>query len=101
MPLKCLSCLLGILNCKNWKTLFFRQDIRKSKSKMAFLCLKSNLSSVLTSLTKSRLYLFLKMPISEKEAGNLIHAINRNTKVVIRNALDTNNVINSIKPVTF
>ena len=41
------------------------------------------------------------MPISEKEAGNLIRAINRNTKVAIRNAVDPNAKIDSIKPVIF
>ena len=33
-----LSCLLQTLNCKNFgKIIFFQQDIRKSKSKIAFL----------------------------------------------------------------
>ena len=88
------SCLLETLNCKSFgKTLFFLQDIRKSKSKIAFLCLKSNFSTVLTSLTKSQPYLSFKMPISEKEAGNLIRAVNRNTKVAIRNTVDTNAIM--------
>ena len=38
------------------------------------------------------------MPISEKEAGNLIRAVNRNTKVATRNAVDTNAIINLLKP---
>ena len=42
------------------------------------------------------------MPISESEAGNLIRAINRNTKVAIRSAVDPNAIFNTKKPlVTF
>ena len=70
-----LSCLLETVNCKNFgKTLFILQDIRKSKSKIDFLYLKYNFSSALTSLMRSRPYLFFKTPISESEAGNLICA---------------------------
>ena len=66
-----LSCLLKTLNCKNFgKTLFFLQDIRKSRSKTVFLYLKIVSTSVLTSLTKSRPYLFFETPISGIEAGN-------------------------------
>ena len=79
--------------------LLFLQDIRKSKSKIAFLCLKFNFFNVLTSLTKLRPYLFLKTRISEQEAGNLIRAIKRNTKIAIRSAADRNAIISSIKPV--
>ena len=97
-----LSCLLETLNRKNsGETRFFLQDIKKSKSKTAVLCLKSIFSSVLTSLTKSRPYLFLKTPISESEAGNLIRAINWNTKVAIRSAADPNAIFNTRKWVAF
>ena len=79
-----LSCLIETLNCKNFeKTLFFLQDIKKSKSKIAFVSLKSISPSVLTSLTKSRWYLFLKTPVSDSESVNLIRAINSNTKSAI------------------
>ena len=55
---------------------------------------------MLTSLTKSRPYLFFKMPVSEKETGNLIRAINRNSKDAIHNAV-VNDINNSMKPVIF
>ena len=94
-----LSCLSETPTYKNFeKTLFFLQDIKKSKSKIAFLSLKSIFSSALTSLTWSRQYLFLKRPISESEAGNPIRAINRNTKVAIRSTVDPNAIFNTKNP---
>ena len=53
-------------------------------------------SSVPTSLTNSRPYLFLKMPISESQAGNLIRAINKNNKDAIRCAVNPNPVFNKV-----
>ena len=55
----------------------------------------------MTSLTKSQPYLFLKILISESEAGNLTCAINRNIKVAIRSAVDPNAIFNTRKPVIF
>ena len=70
-----LNCLLATFNCKIFgKTLFFLQDVRKSKSNIVFLCFKSNFSSVLTSWTKSRPYLFIKTSVNKLEAANLIRA---------------------------
>ena len=92
------SCLLETLNCKNFvKTLLYLQGIRKSKPKVVFLSLKLIFSSVLTSLTKSRPYLFLKTPIRKSEHGNLIRVMNR-TKVAIHSAVDPNAIFNTKKP---
>ena len=96
------SCFLETLNCNSfWKTQLFLEDIRKSKSEIVFLCLKSNFSSVLLSLTKSEPYFSLKTPFNESEAGNLICAINKNTKVLMCGAVDPNAIINTTKPVIF
>ena len=94
-----LSYLLETLKHKNFKKTFFLQDIRKSKSKIAFLCWKCIFFSILTSLTKSQQYCFLKTSISGSESRNLIHAINMNTKLAIRKAVDLNSIFNTRKPV--
>ena len=59
-----LSCLIETLNCKNFmKTLFFLQDIRKSKSKFAFLHLKSVFFSSLIFWSNLLPCLFFTMPV--------------------------------------
>ena len=66
-----LSCLLETLNYKNFgKTIFFLQDVRKSKSKIAFLCLKSNFSKCSNFLNQITTRSILKTPISESESGH-------------------------------
>ena len=54
MPIKLLVFYWKLLTMKIWENAAFLQDIRSLKSKIVFLCLKSNLTSVLIPLTKSR-----------------------------------------------
>ena len=52
-PIEALTCLLETLNRKSFgKTLSSLQDVRKSKSRIVILCLKSNFPTTLTYVTK-------------------------------------------------
>ena len=86
-PFEALSCYKKFWIVKILGKHYFLQDTRKFKYKITILCLKCSFSSVLTPLTKSRPYIFLKTTISKSEAENLICAINRSHRVDIRSAV--------------